>query len=83
MQGSSNVQVADVKFIGVRGTSRSEIAVNLDCSTSKLCQGIELKDINLSLASGGKSTSSCSNALVSYIGTQNPAPCPNKVPPLM
>lgn len=77
LQGNSQVQVEDVKFIGVRGTSSSEIAVNLDCSSSKPCQGIELDDINLSLDSGGKATSSCSNAHVSFIGTQNPTPCRN------
>ncbi|KAL1814215.1 hypothetical protein ACET3Z_024280 [Daucus carota] len=73
--GSSHVQVKDVKFIRVEGTSRSEIAVNLNCSSSKPCRGIELNNINLSLADGGNATSSCSNASVSYIGTQNPAPC--------
>ncbi|WOH07204.1 hypothetical protein DCAR_0626633 [Daucus carota subsp. sativus] len=80
LQGTSNVQVKDVKFIGVRGTSSSEIAVNLDCSSSKPCQGIELDNINLSLASGGKATSSCSNARVSSSGTQNPPPCQNRMP---
>ncbi|KAL8096634.1 hypothetical protein AgCh_037564 [Apium graveolens] len=80
--GSSHVQVKDVKFIRVKGTSSSEIAVNLNCSTSKPCSGIELNDINLSLDDGGETTSSCSNADISYIGPQNPAPCQNALSPI-
>ncbi|XP_074354175.1 exopolygalacturonase-like [Apium graveolens] len=79
-RGSSHVQVKDVKFIRVRGTSSSKIAVNLDCSRSKPCEGIELDDINLRLYSGGKAKSFCSNAHVSYTGTQNPPPCRNILP---
>ncbi|KAK1367397.1 Exopolygalacturonase [Heracleum sosnowskyi] len=75
--GSSHVQVKDVKFVRVEGTSSSQIAVNLNCSSSNPCYGIELNDINLSLEDGGKATSSCSNANISFIGPQNPAPCQN------
>lgn len=67
----------DIKFIRVEGTSSSEIAVNLNCSSSNPCYGIELNDINLSLEDGGKATSACSNANISYIGPQNPTPCQN------
>lgn len=76
-QGSSHVQVKDVKFKRVKGTSSSEIAVNLNCSSSNPCYGSELNDINLSIEDGGKATSSCSNANISYIGPQNPPPCQN------
>ena len=82
-QGSSHVQVKDIRFIRVSGTSASEIAVNLNCSSSNPCYGIELNDINLSLENGGKATSWCSNARVSYTGTQNPATCQQALAPAM
>ncbi|WOH14493.1 hypothetical protein DCAR_0934012 [Daucus carota subsp. sativus] len=81
--GSSHVQVKDIKFIRVSGTSASEIAVNLNCSSSNPCYDIELNDINLSLENGGKATSWCSNARVSYIGTQNPSSCQQALAPAM
>ncbi|KAF7850827.1 hypothetical protein BT93_L4987 [Corymbia citriodora subsp. variegata] len=44
---SSQVKVSDVKFINIRGTSSSLVAVNINCSPAVPCTGIELRDINL------------------------------------
>ncbi|KAL3517411.1 hypothetical protein ACH5RR_020000 [Cinchona calisaya] len=58
----SKVQISDVHFKNIRGTSTSRVAVNLDCSESNPCQNIELADINLTPASGlPPLSSSCIN----------------------
>lgn len=76
LQGeSSRVQVSNVKFNGIKGTSASQLAVVLECSASKPCQGIEMDNINLILNDGGKTTSKCDNANVTYSGPQNPPAC--------
>ncbi|KAL5555106.1 hypothetical protein UlMin_037342 [Ulmus minor] len=51
-KGSSQVQIRDVKFRDVSGTSSVKVAVNLMCSQSTPCHEIELKDINLAYAGG-------------------------------
>lgn len=71
----SLVEVSNVKFSDINGTSACPIAVSIECSESKPCQGIELNNINLSLSDGGETTSLCANANITYSGTQNPPPC--------
>ncbi|XP_017239412.1 exopolygalacturonase [Daucus carota subsp. sativus] len=73
--GDSQVQISDVKYIGVTGTSASQVAVNLQCSNSRTCQDIHLENIDLTLTEGGQASSNCANANVTYSGTQNPPPC--------
>ncbi|XP_065628573.1 exopolygalacturonase [Quercus suber] len=63
-KGNSQVQIQDVKYINIRGTSSSKLAVTFDCSKSKPCENIELNDINLTYKSVGHAASSCSNAKV-------------------
>lgn len=41
------VQVSNVIYQNIRGTSASEVAVKFDCSKSLPCQGVILQDINL------------------------------------
>ncbi|KAF8036820.1 hypothetical protein BT93_C2515 [Corymbia citriodora subsp. variegata] len=75
----SSVKVSDVHFKNIRGTTVSEVAVTLLCSSSNPCDPMELSDIDLSFAgdsSGSKSiTSSCTNAKPTFIGMQNPPAC--------
>ncbi|KAF8036819.1 hypothetical protein BT93_C2514 [Corymbia citriodora subsp. variegata] len=75
----SSVKVSDVHFKNIRGTTVSEVAVTLLCSSSNPCDPVELSDIDLSFArdsSGSKSiTSSCTNAKPTFIVTQNPPAC--------
>ncbi|KAL5548522.1 hypothetical protein UlMin_003753 [Ulmus minor] len=75
-QGSSQVQIRDVKFQEIWGSSRSEIAVDLRCSQSRPCQQIELKDINLSYNGRNKgATSQCYNVKGVAYGKQQPPSC--------
>ncbi|GMN51732.1 hypothetical protein TIFTF001_020879 [Ficus carica] len=37
-QGSSQVQISDVKFMNISGTASSKVAVVLKCSESKPCR---------------------------------------------
>ncbi|XP_050237270.1 exopolygalacturonase-like [Mercurialis annua] len=72
----SQVKVKDVHFMNIRGTTTTNPAVNLDCSPSVPCEGIEFVDIDLAFTgSNAKTVSSCSNAKVSFKGTQNPPAC--------
>ncbi|KAG6468035.1 hypothetical protein ZIOFF_072601 [Zingiber officinale] len=60
---SSGVEVIDVKYIGVTGTSSSEVAIALNCSQSVPCSGIVMDTVNLSSANkGGKVQSYCISA---------------------
>ncbi|OMO83637.1 Glycoside hydrolase, family 28 [Corchorus capsularis] len=72
--GVSKVKIEEARFRNIRGSSFSEIAVNLQCSKSTPCEKIELRDININY-DGGKATSSCSNCKGVALGLQNPPPC--------
>ncbi|WOG91680.1 hypothetical protein DCAR_0310930 [Daucus carota subsp. sativus] len=73
--GESQVRISNVKYIGVTGTSASQVAVSLQCSNNVPCQDIYLENIDLTLSGGGQTSSQCVNANVTYSGTQNPPPC--------
>ncbi|CAN7096330.1 unnamed protein product [Brassica rapa subsp. narinosa] len=45
--GDSHVQIRNVTFKNIWGTSKNKVAVNLQCSKSYPCQDIQLIDINL------------------------------------
>ncbi|XP_042448864.1 probable polygalacturonase At2g43860 [Zingiber officinale] len=44
---ASAVEVRDVKYIGVRGSSSREVAIALNCSQSVPCSGIFMDSVNL------------------------------------
>ncbi|XP_062026219.1 exopolygalacturonase-like [Rosa rugosa] len=72
-QSSSEVQISDVKFNGIRGTSATKEAIILKCSRSKPCQNIELKDIDLTFRGpGGPAVSLCNNVEGRAYGLQKP-----------
>ncbi|XP_057528602.1 exopolygalacturonase-like [Amaranthus tricolor] len=76
-QGTSKVEIQDVTFSNIHGTSRSKIAVNLQCSRSTPCNRIELEDINIKYnGEDGTSISNCSYASGKVSGVQLPKPCP-------
>ncbi|KAL0334296.1 UNVERIFIED_CONTAM: Polygalacturonase [Sesamum angustifolium] len=52
---SSAVQVKNVVYENIKGTSASTVAIDLQCSRSYPCQGIVLENVNLEDANGGKS----------------------------
>ncbi|XP_021806294.1 exopolygalacturonase-like [Prunus avium] len=74
----SRVQISDVHYINIRGTTASKIAVDFICSSQFPCKNVELRDINLKYigpSNGGPITSICKNAKVGFGGIQNPPAC--------
>lgn len=61
MQASA-VQVSNIVYKNIRGTSASEVAIKLDCSKSHPCRGIQMMDIGFSRVSSGTAKSSIANA---------------------
>ncbi|KAM5585386.1 exopolygalacturonase-like [Rosa sericea] len=75
-QKTSEIQITDVKYNNIWGTSNTKIAVLLKCSENKPCQNIELRDIDLNYRGGNKpAKASCLNAKGAAYGKQNPASC--------
>ncbi|XP_041995184.1 exopolygalacturonase-like [Salvia splendens] len=76
LEAQSNVEIRDVVFKNIRGTSSSEVAVKLQCSRARPCRNVKLVDINLAYRGlRGKSRAVCVNALGSSSGTQIPSGC--------
>uniref|UniRef100_J3KUH5 endo-polygalacturonase n=1 Tax=Oryza brachyantha TaxID=4533 RepID=J3KUH5_ORYBR len=73
---TSAVQVSNVSFKNIRGTSASKEAIKLDCSRNVPCQDINLKDVKLTVkGDGGDAKSTCRNAKWKKSGTVIPQPC--------
>ncbi|KAJ8749548.1 hypothetical protein K2173_026197 [Erythroxylum novogranatense] len=74
----SIVEITDVHFKNMKGTTVSNVAVSFSCSSSFPCKGIELFDIDLALnnprAKNSSILSQCLNAEIKSGGTQNPSP---------
>ncbi|CAN6219207.1 unnamed protein product [Urochloa humidicola] len=74
----SAVEISNVEFSNIRGTSVSRDAIRLHCSESFPCRGIVLKDIDLKTRGGGEknaATSTCENAVLGETSNVSPAPC--------
>ncbi|MED6151576.1 Polygalacturonase [Stylosanthes scabra] len=72
----SAVQISNVLYEDISGTSASDVAVRFDCSDSVPCQDIMLEDINLQRVEDGKDVeASCNNVQLSYYGDVNPSCC--------
>ncbi|KAL6544669.1 Polygalacturonase-like [Orobanche minor] len=56
---SSAVEVRDVTYQNITGTSASKKAITFNCSESHPCQGIVLTYVNLMEVNGGKSEAEC------------------------
>lgn len=83
MQVPSRVELSDIRFKDIRGTSSSPVAVALECSKAMPCKDIYLENVHLELLRSGESkeghaatSSSCKNVRAKFIGTQIPPPCP-------
>ncbi|GJR08954.1 exopolygalacturonase-like protein [Tanacetum coccineum] len=75
-RAQSNVQIRNVTFSEVRGTSSSQLAVKLQCSKNVPCEDIKLKNINLAYhGPEGPVASSCVNAGGRSYGFQLPSGC--------
>ncbi|KAI0524331.1 hypothetical protein KFK09_003697 [Dendrobium nobile] len=71
-QQKSAVQVSNVQYNNIMGTSASNFAINFNCSKSFPCSGIILQDINLIKNGGGSAKSFFANAMLTNIGTVIP-----------
>ncbi|KAJ0982664.1 hypothetical protein J5N97_010919 [Dioscorea zingiberensis] len=72
----SAVEVSNILYKNIKGTSASEIAVNFECSKSVPCHDIVLENINLVREGGGAAKSSCKNVKWTRKGDQVfPVPC--------
>ncbi|KAL5067198.1 hypothetical protein RYX36_018085 [Vicia faba] len=68
----SAVQIRNVLYQNIKGTSASDVAMELNCSKNFPCQGIVLQNIDLQLEGGGEAKASCSNVMLSYKGNVKP-----------
>ncbi|KAK4485426.1 hypothetical protein RD792_008066 [Penstemon davidsonii] len=73
-QGSA-VQVKNVVYQNIKGTSASNVAIDFDCSKSHPCQGIVLQNVNLVGENGEKVQAMCKNVNLQNVGTVSPR-CP-------
>ncbi|KAL6009140.1 hypothetical protein ACLOJK_022367 [Asimina triloba] len=72
----SRVKISEVSFRNIRGSSASEVAVNLLCSKGVPCQNVRLENINLEYNGvGGPAKASCSSVKGISSGPQNPPSC--------
>ncbi|XP_044500305.1 polygalacturonase-like [Mangifera indica] len=70
----SGIQISDVTYQNIRGTSATAVAIKLDCSTKYPCRGIRLQNVNLKYLNQ-VAQSSCSNAVGKELGMVQPSNC--------
>ncbi|KAL3533797.1 hypothetical protein ACH5RR_007318 [Cinchona calisaya] len=69
---NSAVQVRNVVYQNIKGTSASDFAINFNCSKSFPCQGIVLRDVDLVEDGGQPAKAFCNNVNLSNIGYVSP-----------
>ncbi|XP_021806593.1 polygalacturonase [Prunus avium] len=70
----SGVQISDVTYEDIHGTSATEVAVKFDCSPKHPCSEIKLKDVKLTYQNQA-AESSCSHADGTTEGVVQPTSC--------
>nr|GMD26495.1 polygalacturonase-like [Ipomoea batatas] len=70
-QKPSLVKISKVSYKNIKGTSATEEAVILACSSGVPCEGVEIGEINLTFK-GGAAKSLCSNVKPTLTGKQVP-----------
>ncbi|MQM18133.1 hypothetical protein Taro_051121 [Colocasia esculenta] len=71
---TSGVQISDVAYREIQGSSATPVAVQFDCSPTVPCRGIELQNINLAYG-GGPAQATCQNAAGNITGFVIPPSC--------
>ncbi|WCJ33477.1 Pectin lyase-like superfamily protein [Euphorbia peplus] len=71
-QQKSAVQIKNVVYKNIRGTSASDVAIKFDCSKSYPCQGILLQDVVLQTQGDRTAKASCINVDLAEIGVVSP-----------
>ena len=66
------MQISNVKYKNIKGTSASDVAVKFDCSKSIPCRGILLQDVSIALVENGKPDASCANVNLTKRGEVYP-----------
>ncbi|XP_065023253.1 polygalacturonase ADPG1-like [Musa acuminata AAA Group] len=76
---SSSLQVSNVRYSDISGTTTGKIAINLNCSQSVICTDISLQNINIQSAdAGGTVVANCTNVQGTAVGIVKPTvPCLN------
>jgi len=75
LQKSSHVQISNVLYKNIRGSSASEYGVSLNCSMEMPCQNVTVEDIDLHSVGRQPLKSFCSNVKGSSLGKHNPPSC--------
>ncbi|WCJ21838.1 Pectin lyase-like superfamily protein [Euphorbia peplus] len=70
----SGIQISDVRYNNIRGTSATQVAMEFDCSKKKPCSRIELENVALTYMSRSASAV-CQNADGSAKGFVQPSSC--------
>ncbi|XP_025882464.1 polygalacturonase isoform X1 [Oryza sativa Japonica Group] len=79
-QQKSAVEVSNLLFKNIRGTSASEEAIVLHCSNSVPCHGITLENVNLTVKGGSSNAkSTCQNAEWKKSGVSVHCPVVSKI----
>ncbi|KAF7819021.1 Polygalacturonase [Senna tora] len=75
-QKDSGIEIKNVLYENIKGTSASEVGVSLNCSESVPCEGIVLQNVKLQREGDGEaSKASCQSVKLSYQGHVSPR-CP-------
>lgn len=70
----SGIQISDVRYENIRGTSATEVAVKFDCSKTHPCEGIKLENVALTYQRHS-AEAVCNNADGSALGFVQPSSC--------
>ncbi|QCD97441.1 polygalacturonase-like isoform X2 [Vigna unguiculata] len=68
----SAIEIKNVVYENISGTSASEVAVDFDCSEKFLCKKVTLQNIDLACEGGDDAEARCNNVKLSYIGHVKP-----------
>lgn len=72
----SGVRISNVIYKDIYGTSRTKVAINLNCSRSVPCSEISMESVHLtSTQAGTKLNAQCTNAYGQQIDVLPPASC--------
>uniref|UniRef100_A0A7N0U0R3 Polygalacturonase n=1 Tax=Kalanchoe fedtschenkoi TaxID=63787 RepID=A0A7N0U0R3_KALFE len=72
---ASGVRISGVTYQDIHGTSATEVAVKLDCSSKNPCSQIKLQDVKLSYNKQGAAQASCSHVDGTVSGIVEPSGC--------
>jgi galacturan 1,4-alpha-galacturonidase len=76
LQDPSKVEISNVSFKNIHGSSNTQVAISLKCSAKYPCKGITMENIDLWQNRGvGKLINLCSNVKGASYGKQNPPSC--------